>query len=97
VKIIWTPEAQQDRAAIWDYLAARDPDAALRVDQLFSDAVARLADFPMLGHVGTVAGTRELTPHRSYRLVYEVVDDTVWILVLIHTARQWPPIQEGSA
>jgi addiction module RelE/StbE family toxin len=90
VKIVWTPEAEQDRAAIWEYLAARDPDAALRIDRLFSDAVVGLADFPMLGHEGEVPGTRELTPHRSYRLVYEVVEDTIWILVLIHTARQWP-------
>jgi len=93
VKIVWTPEAEQDRTAIWDYLEARDPDAALRIDRLFSDAVAGLIDFPMLGHEGKIAGTRELTPHRSYRLVYEVVDDTVWILVLIHTARQWPPLR----
>ncbi|SLK10631.1 type II toxin-antitoxin system RelE/ParE family toxin [Novosphingobium mathurense] len=72
MKIIWTPQAQQDRTAIWDYLIERDSAAALRIDQLFSDAVAKLADFPMLGHVGTVAGTRELTPHRNYRIVYEV-------------------------
>lgn len=50
MKIVWTPEAEQDRAAIWDYLEERDPDAALRIDQLFSDAVAQLADFPMLEH-----------------------------------------------
>ena len=92
MKILWTPEAEQDRTAIWDYLEAHDPDAALRIDELFSDAVAQLADFPMLGHEGAVAGTRELTPHRSYRLIYEIVDDTVWILVLIHTARRWPPL-----
>lgn len=93
MKIAWTPEAEQDRAAIWDYLEARDPEAALRMDRLFSDAVAALADFPMLGHERKVSGTRELTPHRSYRIVYEVVDETVWILVLIHTARRWPPLR----
>jgi len=49
----------------------------------------------MLGHEGEVPGTRELTPHMSYRLTYEVVDDTVWILVLIHTARQWPPLRSS--
>lgn len=92
MNVRWTPEAVQDRAAIWDYLADRNPDAALRIDRLFSDAATRLADFPMLGHEGEVPGTRELTPHRSYRLIYEVVDDTVWILVLIHTARRWPPL-----
>jgi addiction module RelE/StbE family toxin len=94
VKVRWTPEAEQDRAAIWDYLEARNPDAALRIDRLFSDAVAGLADFPLRGHDGEVPGTRELTPHRSYRLVYEIVDDTVWILVLIHTARLWPPLRD---
>ena len=78
MKVRWTPEAEQDRAAIWDYLAARDPQAAARIDRLFSDAAAGLADFPMLGHEGEVPGTRELTPHRRYRLVYEIVDDGLW-------------------
>jgi addiction module RelE/StbE family toxin len=93
VKILWTPQAIQDRAAIWDYLEPRNPAAALNIDQLFSTAVAGLADFPLLGHPGEIPGTRELTPHRNYRLVYEIVDDTVWILVLIHTKRQWPPLE----
>lgn len=92
MKVAWTPEALQDRAAIWDYIAADNPLAAARIDQLFSDCAARLADFPLLGHAGEVAGTRELTPHKSYRLVYEVAGDTVWILVLIHAARRWPPV-----
>lgn len=95
MKVLWTPEAEQDRIAIWDYLEARDPAAALRMDQLFSDAVGGLADFPMLGHEGEVPGTRELTPHRSYRLIYEIVADTVWILVLIHSARQWPALRSS--
>lgn len=93
MRVRWTPEAEQDRESIWNYLLARDPDAALRIDLLFSDAVAKLEDFPMLGHSGEVPGTRELTPHRSYRLIYEIVDETIWILVLIHTARQWPPLR----
>lgn len=93
MRVIWTPEAEQDRSAIWDYLEARDPAAAVRMDRLFGDAAARLADFPLLGHEGDVSGTRELTPHRHYRLVYEVAGDAVWILVLIHTARQWPPLR----
>ncbi|CCW17833.1 Death on curing protein, Doc toxin [Sphingobium indicum BiD32] len=91
MKIVWTPQAERDRVAIWDYLHARDPEAAWRMDQLFSQSIARLADFPMLGHVGEIAGTRELTPHRSYRIIYEIGEQTVWILVLTHTARQWPP------
>lgn len=95
MNIVWTPEAEKDREAIWDYIAARDPDAAARMDRLFADAVAGLAEFPLLGHDGEIAGTRELTPHRRYRLIYEIVGDTIWILVLIHTARQWPPLRSS--
>lgn len=94
MKILWTPEARQDRADIWDYLLPRDGDAAVRIDDLFSEAVARLADFPMLGHEGEVPGTRELTPHGSYRLVYEIYGDTIWVLTIIHTKRQWPPLRD---
>lgn len=94
MKLLWTPEARRDRADIWDYLLARDGAAAVRIDDLFSEAVAQLADFPMLGHEGEVSGTRELTPHRSYRLVYEIYGDTIWVLTIIHTKRQWPLLRD---
>ena len=60
------------------------------MDELFSDAAARLIAHPKLGRPGTIHGTRELIPHESYRLVYEISGETVWILTLVHTARQWP-------
>jgi len=78
VNTVWSPEAEQDRAAIWDFSKPATPPP-LRMDRLFSDAVAELADFPMLGHAGEIVGMRNLTPHRSFRFIYEVVDDTVWI------------------
>ncbi|WP_225771305.1 type II toxin-antitoxin system RelE/ParE family toxin [Inquilinus sp. Marseille-Q2685] len=91
MKVIWTPEAEQDRTDIRDRIAGDNRSAASRMDRRFSDAAAKLADFPMLGRAGKVPGTRELIPHENYRLVYEVQGDTVWVLALIHTARQWPP------
>lgn len=50
----------------------------------------RRADFPNMGRSGEIAGTREVIPHESYRIVYEINDKTVWVLALVHTARQWP-------
>ena len=91
MRVIWTPEAQQDRADIWDYIAADKPQAAARMDELFSNAAASLAEFPMLGRPGKIPGTRELIPHESYRLVYEIDIEKVWVLTLVHTTRQWPP------
>ncbi|MGO8955548.1 MAG: type II toxin-antitoxin system RelE/ParE family toxin [Rhodomicrobium sp.] len=95
MKVVWTPEAQEDRAGIWDYIAADNPRAAARMDTLFSAAAARLADRPKLGRPGKIAGTRELIPHDNYRLVYEIEGETVWVLALVHTARQWPPIRSA--
>lgn len=93
MRVIWTPEAQQDRADVWDYIAADNPHAAARMDELFSDAAARLADHPKLGKPGKISGTRELIPHENYRLVYEIDGETVWVLTLVHAARQWPPVR----
>lgn len=94
MKVFWSPEALQDRVDIWDYIAADNPSAAARLDDLFSVAAARLGQHPLLGRPGKIPGTRELIPHKSYRLVYEVDGETVWILTLIHTARQWPAVRE---
>ena len=90
MKVVWTPEAEQDRDDIWLHIAADNIRAAARLDELFSDAAARLADHPKLGRPGKIPGTRELIPHESYRLVYELDGETVWVLTLVHTARQWP-------
>ena len=94
MRVLWTPEAQQDRTDIWDYIALDNPSAAVGMDELFSAAAARLAEHPELGRTGSVAGTREPVPHESYRLVYEIELDTVWILALVHTARRWPPARK---
>ncbi len=91
--VVWTPDAEQDRTDVWDYIAADNPDAAVRMDELFSDAATNLAAHPKMGSAGKIPGTRELIPHESYRLVYEIDADTVWVLALVHTARKWPPVK----
>lgn len=96
MKVQWTAQALQDRADIWDFIAAENPSAAARMDVLFSDAASRLAEFPMLGKPGTIGSTRELIAHESYRLVYELAGDTVWLPTLVHTARQWPPARNEA-
>ena len=94
MEVVWTPEAESDRDEIWAYIAADDVRAAARIDHLFSVAAARLATHPEIGKPGRLPGTREVLPHRRYRLVYEIDQGTIWILALVHTARLWPPIRE---
>jgi plasmid stabilization system protein ParE len=59
---------------------------------LLADMAVRIGT--MLGRPGMVPVTRELIPRESYRFVYEITGDTVWILTLVHTARQWPPVRD---
>jgi hypothetical protein len=42
VNVIWTPEAQLDRADIWEHIATDNPHAAAKMDELFSDAASHL-------------------------------------------------------
>ena len=91
MKIFWTPEALEDRAAIWNYISEENPNAAIRLDTLFSRALEKLSEHPQIGRQGLITGTRELIPHKNFRLVYEIDHDTVWILALVHVSRMWPP------
>ena len=92
--VFWTPEAKKDRNDIWDYISVGNPIAAVRMDKIFSDAADRLSTQPQMGKVGRISGTREILPHESYRLVYEIDQNTVWVLAIVSTARQWPPVKK---
>lgn len=61
------------------------------MDERFSQTSASLTDYPNLGRLGRVAGTREAVVHENYILVYNVVGDCVRVLRILHVARQWPP------
>jgi len=41
-------------------------------------------------------GTREFIVHPNYRLVYQLNNDTLSVMALVHTARQWPPPSDGG-
>ena len=91
MRVAWTPEAAQDRRDIWDFLFEKNPQAAADMDRRFSSAVLGLAKHPEIGPLGMITGTREVIPHPSYRLVYQLEPDVVRVVALVHTARQWPP------
>ena len=94
MKLSWTPEALDDRRAIYDYIETDNPSAALALDELFSEKANRLVDHPGLGRPGRVAGTRELVAHQNYILIYDMAGDLVRVLRVLHAARQWPPAQK---
>lgn len=92
MRLCWAHDALDDRRAIYDYIEADNPLAALNLDELFSEKVLNLIDHPGLGRIGRVTGTRELVVHKNYILVYDTTDDAVRVLRVLHAAMQWPPV-----
>lgn len=88
--INWRPEAEDDAGEILEYVAQDNITAAYNVYEAIYQQVNLLSEYPELGRVGRVKGTRELviigTPYiAAYRLRVETVD----ILRVLHGSRKW--------
>lgn len=91
MKLEWSAFAFSDREGIFDYIEADSPRAAVAVDDAIAEAAGRLLDFPESGRIGRISGTRELVvTGLPYILAYNIRDDVVRILRVLHGAQQWP-------
>lgn len=91
MQLEWSIFAQADRDAIFDYIEADSPQAAIAVDDRIRIQVEGLTQFPECGRLGRIEGTRELViQHTPYIAAYRIVGGTLRILRLLHGAQQWP-------
>jgi toxin ParE1/3/4 len=91
VDVLWLPEAEEHRNAAIEYIAKDSVSAALNQLNEVSFQTNRLAEHPLLGRSGRVAGTRELVINRtSFVVVYRVHRESVQILEFLHGAQRWP-------
>lgn len=90
MKVVWTQEALEDRRVIYAYIEALNLRAAVSIDLLFSQKAKMLEQHPALGRTGRIHATRELVVHPNYLLVYDIKNDMVRILRLMHAARHFP-------
>jgi addiction module RelE/StbE family toxin len=85
------PSAKRDRKDIVAYIWLVNPRAAQRMNARFRAVARLLAHSPYSGKPGALPGTREFIVHPNYRMVYQIKDETLSVMALVHTARQWPP------
>jgi len=91
MRVTWHRRARQDLRHIRAQIAAENPQAAQRVAQRILRAVALLAEQPGMGRVGRVSGTREFViTDTPYIAAYQIVEDTLVILRVLHGAQRWP-------
>lgn len=96
MRLEWSAYAIEDRVAIFEYIEADNPRAAVTVDDRIRRQVEQLIRHPESGRIGRVEGTRELVIDRTpYITAYRVAGDTVRILRVLHGAQQWPDALPG--
>ena len=87
----WSPKSQRNIEFIRDYIAADNPTAAQSVIDEIRRAADNLRSFPMIGHEGKRAGTRELVLTKfPYTIIYRLTPKKIGIVVVLHQARQYP-------
>jgi len=95
--IDWTFAAESDFDEIVRYIADDSVPNAVAFDERVQERVELLAQFPGSGKPGRVSGTRELiSPRDRYCVVYEVQEDRVSILRIIHGGQNWQAEGEVS-
>lgn len=91
MQLRWTRDAADDLHQIADYLTTHVPERAADLVREVYDAPTALLEFPHRGRPGKKAGTRELVlAPLPYLIVYQVRDNIVFVVRILHGAQQWP-------
>jgi toxin ParE1/3/4 len=91
IQLRWTRAAADDLEEIADYLFEKAPASAAELIHIIYEAPSGLKAFPYRGRVGKKQGTRELlVPSFPYIIVYQVKEDVVNIVRILHAAQERP-------
>ncbi len=91
--IVWSTPARQDLRLIYQYIAHDSKRYAARVVQDITDKVEILLETPRLGRMVPEIGedaVREIGMY-SYRIMYELIDDIIYIHGVVHKRRHFQP------
>lgn len=90
-KVIWAPSALNDIEAIAEYISRDSPDHAALFVRRLMESTDRLSVFPLSGRIIPEINNpvcREII-YRSYRIMYRIEGDEIWMTGIVHAARDW--------
>ena len=91
MKAVWTRAAIRDLTHAREYIARENPEAAREIAMRIVDATERVIQFPEVGRLGKMHGTRELVvTGTQYLMVYRVKKNAIHFLRVLHGRQQWP-------
>jgi plasmid stabilization system protein ParE len=91
---VLTLEAEADVCNIWEYIASDNMDAADRVREDLYEAIHQLQHMPFMGHTREDLTSRPVRfwPVGVYLIVYQIGDDRIEIVRVLHGQRDIPTI-----
>jgi toxin ParE1/3/4 len=90
VRILWSPEALTDLAKVYSYIANDSPESAEKSVRTIVRASETLGEFPTMGRIGAVPGTRErLLSRYPYKVVYRKQGSQIEIIRVLHMSQDW--------
>lgn len=84
----FTPEAEHEAREAFRWYLERDPSAGDRFEQLFIQAIVRIAEAPDQGAEIEPGIRRWLLPPFPYAILYEASPESVLVLTVMHTRRR---------
>jgi plasmid stabilization system protein ParE len=91
--IVWSQPAREDLRLIHQYIAHDSKHYATRVVQDIAEKVETLLTLPRIGRIVPEIGepdVREIGMY-SYRIMYELIGETLYIHGVIHKRRDFKP------
>ncbi len=92
-KIIWAPTSLDDIDLIAEYIARDSAKRSTIFVERLLKSVERLEVFPQSGRVVPEIGdeVRREIIFGSFRVMYRIEGDIVWITGVVHSAKDWNP------
>jgi toxin ParE1/3/4 len=91
MKAVWAQAAMRDLIHAREYIARENPDAARETALRIVDATERVIQFPEVGRLGRMNGTRELVVSGTqYLIVYRLKKNVIRFLRVLHGRQKWP-------
>ncbi len=90
MNIVWTNSAENDRDTIVNFIAEDNIQEALKFDMLIDELCTTLKNHPKSGRYGRIENTYETAIQAHYILIYQISEETVEILAIVHDLRKFP-------
>ena len=89
--IVWSKDAELDLLEILEFVAERNPIAALKLSNTLLECVIPLSEHPYIFKPSErFSGYREIVAHPNYIVIYKVETHQIVVMQIVHSRQKFP-------